>query len=279
MNTLAKLWPYEVVGNRDAVPVVFLHGFMGRGQDWLPSAKALADSAYSIMPDLPGHAQNTIYQMDQPLSFDMLAEELANLLDHLELNTVNLVGYSMGGRLALFFGLRFPERVQRLVLESASAGIALEKECVERQIVDDQRAEQILAYGMQMFVDAWYQMPLFASLSKKRRLLERIKQTRYKNDPTWIAKVIRDLSPGLQPQVLDQLQSLKMPVLLMAGELDPKYTRIMKAMGESISGAQVITITGSGHNCHAEKPDKVVQHLAAFIGIAADYLTKENSTE
>ena len=266
----AKLWTYEAVGISGTSPIIFLHGFMERGQDWMPIAHRLERDAYLILPDLPGHGQNTQRNIVRPLSFDKLGKELAYLLDHLGLMTVDLVGYSMGGRLALYFAIHYPNRVRTLVLESASAGIILAKDRKDRQIVDSAHAEQILEEGMQRFVDSWYKMPLFHSLAMQKERFENIKQARMNNDPGWMVKVVCDLSPGYQPHVWDQLRLLEMPVLLITGEMDNKYTSIMQEMGMSIKKSKEIIVSGSGHNCHVEQPERFLHYLMEFLGVETD---------
>ena len=265
MTAPANLWPYDIVGNRGNSPIVFLHGFMGRGLDWMPITYRLEHSAYSILPDLPGHGKNIYRNIDKPLTLDILARELDVLLDHVEITMIDLVGYSMGGRLALYFALRYPNRVRTLVLESTSAGIGPKKDRKERQAVDSARAEQILEYGMQQYVEHWYKMPLFHTLAKEHELYKNLIQARGKNDPAWMAKAIRDLSPGYQPQVWDQLQFLKMPVLLIAGEMDEKYIGIMHQLGKAIEDSKEIIISRSGHNCHLERPERFSQYLVEFL--------------
>lgn len=231
----------------------------------MPVAQQLGNQAYSILLDLPGHGHNTNWNIDQPLTFDQLAAELANLFEHLRFTTVDLVGYSMGGRLALYFALQYPHKVRNLILESANPGIIMEKDREDRRAKDAMRAEDILMNGMARFVDKWYRMPLFNTLNQYGAQFDRLKTGRKKNDPDWMAKVVRELSPGNQPHVWDQLQLLKKPVLLITGGKDEKYLGITKKMAEAIPNANVSVLDNAGHNCHFELCEEYGQVLWAYL--------------
>lgn len=266
MTEPPELWPYDAVGDSQAAPVVFLHGFMGRGRDWMPIAHLLGERAYAILLDLPGHGQNINRDLNQPLTFESLAAELAELLEYLNIKKVDLVGYSMGGRLAIYFALHYPDKIRRLVLESANPGIVGEKEREERRAKDGERAEEILTHGMGRFVDDWYRMPLFDTLKGYGERFEGLKAARKENDPRWMAKAIRELSPGNQPQVWDQLSQLETPVRLIAGAKDEKYVKLTHKMAKAMPHASVAILEDAGHNCHFEVGEAYTDVLGAFLG-------------
>lgn len=247
------IWPYQTLANSAYPPIVFLHGFLGRGSDWLPIARQLP--AYGFMPDLPGHGDNTHLPLSTPLTFDTLADGFMRWLDHLKLKAINLVGYSMGGRLALYTAIKFPARINALVLESANPGLAEPQTRRARAKLDDERAQTLRQAGMSAFVDRWYGMELFSSLKQQPALFEQTTVARKQNDPRWAAKVIAELSPGRQPSLWERLDDLPMPVLLMAGALDTKYIELTKKMGSLIPGATFKIIPHAGHNIHLEQPD------------------------
>lgn len=238
---------------------------MGSGSDWLPIARQIGNRAYSILPDLPGHGHNINRDFHLPLSFDLLAAELADLIEHLGFESLDLVGYSMGGRLALYFALQYPHKVRNLILESANPGIILEKDREDRRAVDLTRAQEILTAGMASFVDHWYQMPLFQSLEDHRARLDRLIIARKKNHPHWIARVIQELSPGNQPHVWNQLHLLNMPVLLIAGAKDIKYIHITKKLAAALPQASLSIMDKAGHNCHFENSQEFSQVLQSFL--------------
>lgn len=262
--TTSSTWPYHALGQHRRPPLVFLHGFMGAGVDWLQVAQLLADRFFCIMPDLPGHGQNISLPVSAPLNFDTVVTGFNQFLEQLELDRISLVGYSMGGRLALYTALTFPQKITALVLEGASPGIAAEQARRERADLDDKRAETLLAEGLDAFVERWYELGLFRTLKNHPLLLAKTKEERKQNDPRWTAKIISDLSPGRQPPLWDRLDTLPMPVLLLAGALDPKYATLVTTMAEKIPDATTKIIPDAGHNTHLEHPEYFADLVSRF---------------
>lgn len=258
-------WPTTSYGSPTHPAVVFLHGFMGRGDDWHEITEKLSDKYYCICPDLPGHGKNVNRPIDAPLNFENVSKELIGLLDELRLEKVNLVGYSMGGRIALYTACHYPERINTLTIESANPGIQDEDARKQRANLDKERAEKIKANGIETFVEKWYQAPLFASLHDHPILLDKVKTARMQNDPVWMAKVIAEMSPGRQTPLWDKLSQLTMPVMLLSGNLDGKYIGIMHKLSENIDGARVETIPNVGHNAHLEAQDQFTTTLETFL--------------
>ena len=253
--------PLLTLGNPKNPPLVFLHGFLGSGKSWLEIARPFSENYYCILPDLPGHGENISLDINSPLNFDVLTNWILRLLDEIHAPKIHLVGYSLGGRAALTFACCYPERILTLTLESASPGIVDETERARRFAEDSARAESILKDGISAFVEQWYRMPLFASLNSHPQKLSSIKESAKQNDPRWMAKVIRELSPGAQSPLWDSLPMLSFPVLLIAGAKDEKYVQVIHKMSERIPSAQKNIVPDAGHNVHAERPNKYVSLL------------------
>src|SRR5438105_4663336 len=143
-------------------PLLMLHGFSGSVHAWDDLRPQLADRATLIALDLIGHGASAVPPEAERYTLDWCAQDFAALLDALHLERVDLLGYSMGGRAALHFAVRFPERVQTLILESASPGIESAAEREERRQSDDALAEHILGVGIAAFVEEWERQPLLA---------------------------------------------------------------------------------------------------------------------
>lgn len=260
-------WPCQTLGDPSHPPVLFLHGFLGAGVDWLRIAFEFGTQYFCLFPDLPGHGKNITLSLTTPLNFDTLNDGLLTLLDHFQLPQTHLVGYSLGGRAALSFAVHYPERVTTLTLESASPGITDPGERRARAAEDDRRAETIRAAGVEAFVEHWYTLPLFRSLRNHPRLAE-IMARRKANHPGWVAKAIRALSPGRQTPVWDQLSLLDMPVLFVAGALDEKYTQVGRQLAVQVPQCRLEIIPQAGHNVHLEKPETFVPLLKEFLNTA-----------
>ncbi len=245
----SPLWPAHTLGDPRNPPLVLLHGFMGCGADFLPIAAALQDDFFCLLPDLPGHGENTVRDWDSPLSFPRLAEEFSRLLTAFGISSCALGGYSLGGRIALYLAHRLPRRVDALILESASPGLEGEPERI----------------GMAAFLERWYAMPLFASLRAHPEALKRITAERARNDPRWMGKVIVELSPAVQPPLWEVLPAISQPALLIAGAQDPKYAALMPRMAARMPRARLVTVAGAGHNVHLEQPQTYTRLLRDWL--------------
>lgn len=262
---MTTYWPFETVGNARNPALLFLHGFMGSGRDWFTIANTLAHDYFCVLPDLPGHGTNTHLSLDAAIDFDILCVGLEQLLDELNLQQATLVGYSMGGRVALYFAVKYPQRVEKLVIESANPGVDNPVERDKRARLDDRRASQLLLGGMDSFVDNWYELELFASLKRFPQQRKSAKNRRKQNNPQWAAKIIRELSPGRQPSLWSHLPGLNMPVLLLAGVLDEKYAALVGQMGAVIPKATVQVVPNAGHNIHLEQPQVFADSIGRFV--------------
>ena len=262
-------WPAITYGSRANPAVVFLHGFLGDARDWSDIAKSLVEQYFCILPDLPGHGQNTVLP-PEPITLTSLAAELLNSLEAQDIVTIHLVGYSMGGRLALQFALRYPQQVLRLVLESASPGIEERSARTQRQDLDQQRAAQIIQNGLPAFLKTWYAAPLFSSLSERPELLASILARRQSMSTESAARMIAELTPGRMPSLWAQLKKVQMPVLVLAGELDRKYADEARLVAREIPDARFALAPGAGHAIHLESPEWVARQLKEFLTIESN---------
>jgi 2-succinyl-6-hydroxy-2,4-cyclohexadiene-1-carboxylate synthase len=267
------------LGNPKNPPLVFLHGFLGSGKNWLNIAHSFSENYFCIMPDLPGHGDNARIDITAPLNFDILTEWLSRLLDQIPVFKIHLVGYSLGGRTALHFACRYPERILMLILESASPGIVDGSERARRLAEDTARAESILKDGISTFVENWYHTSLFASLRHHPQKLSAIKASAKSNRHDWMAKVIRELSPGAQTPLWDSLSNLSFPVLLIAGEKDEKYVQVIHKMAERIPNSRSVIVPEAGHNVHAEQTEKFTALIrtATFMSHYSNIPAKNNT--
>src|SRR5918993_5361312 len=99
-------------------PMILLHGGLGSGEMFGPTLPTLAEHHQVILPDLQGHGRTA--DIDRPLDPRLMADDIAALIDHLGLDTPDLVGYSFGGWVALHTAAKYPAKVGRLVAASAN---------------------------------------------------------------------------------------------------------------------------------------------------------------
>lgn len=249
-----------------AHPLVLLHGFTGSAKTWQPHLKAFARRGRVMAVDLLGHGQSDAPADPARYSMAWAVNDLIALLDGEGFESVDLLGYSMGGRLALHLALSAPGRIRALIVESASPGIADPAERAARRARDDHLAAFIEREGVEAFVTRWEAQPLFES---QRRLPDQVRaglrDQRLHNRPHGLANSLRGMGAGAQEPLWGRLPQLKTPTLLVAGELDPKYCRIAEAMGSRMPQARVAIVPGAGHAVHLEQPRVFDQLVLAFL--------------
>lgn len=189
MTVIVNGLDYHVeIWNNDKSPtIVFLHGFTGSTNTWHKIAGSLSDYKV-VLVDLLGHGKTAVPEDASRYAMELQVRDLHDLFSKLGFTEFVLAGYSMGGRTALAYAAAHPERLQALILESASPGLKTAAEQVERQQRDSELALKILANGIQSFVDKWENIPLFDSQKKlPLEIRNEIKQERLSQQPQGLA--------------------------------------------------------------------------------------------
>lgn len=244
---------------------LLLHGFTGSGAQWQGFSHELVPSWRVILPDLLGHGASSAPADIALYRMEAAAGHLALLLDQQAGEPVHLLGYSMGGRLALYVALAYPERVRSLVLESASPGLITEAERTARRAADEALADRILVQGMQAFVRDWEALPLFASQSSLPAEVKLQQHNlRLANRSVGLAGSLRGMGTGAQPSLWDRLGALTCPVLLVVGERDARFSAINQRMLERIPNVALAVIPDAGHAPHLEQPAWFSQQVCEF---------------
>jgi 2-succinyl-6-hydroxy-2,4-cyclohexadiene-1-carboxylate synthase len=249
-----------------AAPLVLLHGFTGRGDNWQAVAAQLAESCPVITVDLLGHGGTDAPADPQRYGMAESAQDLVDLLAQVTPGPFNLLGYSMGGRLALYLAVTYPQLVNKLILESASPGLAGAAERAARVRSDEALADRIEREGIAAFVNYWEKIPLFASQQRlPAATRQRLHDQRLQNRPTGLANSLRGMGTGVQPALWDQLPELTMPVLLLTGEFDQKFCEIATQMAALLPNARHQTIAEAGHTIHLERPAAYAAAVTGFL--------------
>lgn len=259
-----RLLSHCVYGQSDRPALLLLHGFLGCKEDWQEIAPALSSDHFVIAVDLPGHGESVEGFSERDCGMDGCSEMLIDLLDSLQVGRCSVVGYSMGGRLALHFAVHHPDRCRAVVLESASPGLRTETERAARRTHDEALAKRLLTDNFERFLNDWYAQPLFAPLRKFARFGELLAR-RSKNDPHSLALSLRQMGTGAQPSLWDELQKFDIPMLLLTGALDVKFTRIAQEMAAICPRSRTDAFPGAGHTLHFEAPDRYIAAVQHFL--------------
>ena len=181
-------------------------------------------------------------------------EDLLALLHHLSVEHYALIGYSLGGRVALHLASAAPDRLWALVIESASPGIEDPAQRATRVESDEKLAQSLLADGIEAFADRWQAQPLFASQATlPGEVLAEQRRQRIENSPVGLANSLRGMGAGAQDYILDRLEVIEAPALFLAGALDTRYAALAPMLASKVRGAEHCIIENAGHTTHLEQ--------------------------
>jgi 2-succinyl-6-hydroxy-2,4-cyclohexadiene-1-carboxylate synthase len=248
-------------------PVTLLHGFTQSSRSWLELISKMPEGRQWIVPDLRGHGE-TRTRAGAPCSMDACLRDLEMLWDKLGIPATHLVGYSMGGRLALHVAVRRPERILSLLTIGAHAG--LEPEAREgRRLGDEALASRIENDGLEAFVSYWSSLPMFAGLERRGpAFVAEIRAERMSNDPEGLACSLRGMGAGAMEPLWDDLAHLTVPCTFVAGQLDYSYVTSARRLAATVHDGRVEVVPSAGHTVHLEKPE-------AFARVLADHLARQ----
>jgi 2-succinyl-6-hydroxy-2,4-cyclohexadiene-1-carboxylate synthase len=234
--------------------IVLLHGFAGTGAAWDPVRACLDEERYRALAlDLPGHGSAPDVR---PVTFEACVQHVLAAAPQ----RFVLGGYSMGGRVALHVALAAPERVDRLVLISTTAGIEDAGERASRTASDEALAARTEAGTIGAFADAWAAQPLFAGTPPDAAAEWRADMER--NDPVALAAVLRGIGTGSMEPLWNRLAELSMPVTVVVGEEDERFLAFGRRLAESVRDGEIVVVPGAGHGLPREAPQALAEVLA-----------------
>jgi 2-succinyl-6-hydroxy-2,4-cyclohexadiene-1-carboxylate synthase len=192
--------------------------------------------------------------------------DLHQLTHELGLDKFVLLGYSMGGRIALSYAMNHPETVKALILESSSPGIVDVSQKEERYRQDAELAERILEHGVEHFVNEWEQLPLFQTQQQlPNNVLHKQREIRLHHTKQGLANALKGASVGRQPSWWEHLTKFYVPTLLIVGELDQKFVHMNTLMAQRFPLCEYQQITRSGHTPHLENPTEFQSCVMTFL--------------
>jgi 2-succinyl-6-hydroxy-2,4-cyclohexadiene-1-carboxylate synthase len=246
-------WHYTLTGDRSLSPLLLLHGWMGCCEDYTNVIALLRSRFYCIALDLPGHGRTSVIGDDNGYDFITTARGIIKLLDDLKIDRCAIAGYSFGGRLALYLALEFPDRFDRVMLESTSPGLVTIGEREARIISDNLIIDRLITTNFPTFVTDWYRQPLFAGIDEHPEFLALI-QRRLNNQPNNLAKSLKYAGLGTQPYLGDRLKTHDRSILLIVGERDSKFVAIAQTLDRDCECINVKIVDNCSHNVHFQQP-------------------------
>lgn len=255
----------ETSGRGDGPALLLLHGFTRDARAWQPLLPCFEDYR-TIRVDLIGHGKSDAPADAARYSMEHAVEDLTALLHHLDIERTALLGYSLGGRVALHFAVEAPQLLWALVIESASPGIEDDMERDARFASDSQLAASIESDGLEAFADRWQAQPLFASQRQlPAAVLDEQRRQRLDNSPLGLGNSLRGMGAGAQRWLMPDLPHIDAPTLFLAGALDQRYAAMAPVMATAVPGAEHQVIEGAGHTVHLERPEPYAALVTDFL--------------
>ena len=258
---------YESHGT--GAPIVFLHEASRTCRSFDLQVAALEARFQCILYNARGYPPSDVASSVESYSEDTAATDAGAILDALGLRDAHLVGVSMGSAAALQFSLRSASRVRSLILCSIGAGSDLKPgEFANRM---EAFAKRIEASEPQTLAD------LLGSLPDRQRLREKnpIEFRKFMEQASGLSRVgLANTFRGVQarrPPIYvhkDGVAALTTPTLLIVGELDVQCIKPSQFLAETIRGARLETLTGTGHSVNIEEPAIINRLVADFVDAA-----------
>lgn len=244
-------------------PLVLIHGFTGSPDSWAEVRAGLGaglDASGLHVPALVGHDGTP--GDDGGATFDEELDRLADGIRASGLDRPHVVGYSMGGRVALGLVVRHPELFRGATLIGSNPGLADAGDRVARARKDEEWARLLEAEGIGTFVAAWEALPLFGTQDRvDADALARQRRIRMAHDPHGLARALRVLGLAAMPDYRPTLARVRVPVRVVAGGDDTRFTVLAREMARRIGGAELRILAGLGHNPVLERPAVITRLL------------------
>ena len=247
----------------DNDPVLFLHGFSGSSNCWKSIRKEI--NAPTIAMDIPGHNKSYFLNLNEDYTYKDFRTELFLILNKLNVKKVHLLGYSMGGRLAISFAQKYPETVKSLILESSSLGLVSMEE-KEIQTKQDNNLISKINNSMDRFVSHWKENLLFDKQeSRNLNAYNELNNNRLKHNKHQLSKSLLSFSKSNMPAFIEAFSTFDCPVFLINGKDDTKYIKINRDMMKIHKKSKQFIINNSSHNVHLENTDSFIDTVNNII--------------
>jgi len=258
---------YESIGPPGAAAVTLLHGFTQTSRSWRELVGLLPQELHYLLPDLRGHG-GTRVRPGAPHTMQACTGDLLAMWEREGVARTHLVGYSMGGRLALHVAARHPDQLLSLTTIGAHAGMAEELR-PGRRSSDEQLAAKIEQRGVAEFVKYWSSLPLFKGLDRRGPAFKTaLDAERRRNTAAGLAASLRGMGAGAAEPVWDRLGAVACPCLFIAGAEDHGYAHEARRLAAAVPDGRAEIVPRAGHAAQLERPEAVARLIAAHLRAA-----------
>ncbi|RWR01313.1 2-succinyl-6-hydroxy-2,4-cyclohexadiene-1-carboxylate synthase [[Pantoea] beijingensis] len=236
--------------------LIWLHGFLGNASDWDKVQRAFGDWP-RLSIDLPGHGGSSGQRVS---GFDELCQRINQTLMAHQISHYWLIGYSLGGRVAMHYACRNrADGLCGLIVEAGHTGLSDEMARHQRQRKDKEWAQRFRTQPLRQTLEAWYCQPIFAEMLPRER--QQVIGDRAGGYAPALADMLEATSLSRQPDLLPELHQLRLPFSYLCGERDSQYQQFAREMALPLH-----TVTAAGHNAHRANPAAYAQLLTQIIG-------------
>ena len=255
-----------VAGSGAGTALVLVHGFTGDSTTWARLVPWLGVERRVLGVDLVGHGRSDAPAAPEAYTMGAAVASARAAVREAGAERAHWLGYSMGGRVALSLALEAPEAVASLTLVGASPGIADPAAREARRKDDEALADLIERQGLEAFVDRWMSNPLFDGQARLGpAYLAAARAQRLAGRPRALARTLAGMGTGAMAPLGARLGEVHAPVLVVAGEDDPKFRTLAGEMAARLPRATVAVVPESGHGVHVEAPEALGALVRAFL--------------
>jgi len=250
---------YEQHGSINNPTLIFLHGFLGNHSDWHHTIEQLKDHFHCIAIDLPGHGNSVTTELPLETGFSHCHQLIRFCVDELAVTSFALIGYSLGGRIALDYArTQHDPRLTHLLLESSHIGLQDEHDKMQRYHADVMWATSFATQSIEDNLYEWYDQAIFNDLSdtEKKDIIE----YRMDNYGVYLSNTLLATSLSQQICALPFMQETTLPISYFYGENDAKFQQIANRLPVK-KNITIHPFTGLGHNIHIQQPINYAEHI------------------
>jgi len=255
---------YELVGEGDCL--VLIHGFSDNLTMWYNQVPEFSKQVQVLTYDVRGHGQTQT--PEGPVSMQLFAEDLRALLGELKIEKVCVLGYSMGGRIALEFALTYPEKTTGLIFANSVVRGVGDQMSEEQMKEMAERREQMMALfqtgNIEPIADIMAERSLSPGFRERNpEVFQKYKEVKLQNDPKHYLTIMQSMAAAAASP--PDLSLLRCPVLIIAGDKDGFMSLdVVKSMEKSIENSSSIVFS-TGHAAAIEVPEQFNRAVLDFL--------------
>lgn len=247
---------YKTYGTPSEHPIVIIHGFLGTGDNWSTIARQLEDDAYLIVPDMRNHGRS---EHSDEMSIEIMAQDVIDLLEELDVSQCTLVGHSMGGKITMQCALDAPHLFASLVIVDVSTRAY---HGGHEHILDAMNQLQLEHYSSRRELDAALSAYL-PSKTLRAFLLKNVKRNSdgfsWKINLPGLIRIYPELLVAFHPPL-----PIDIPTCFIRGEASGYIQEEdIDLIEERFSNVEFLTIPNAGHWIHADAPEATIEHIKA----------------